>query len=123
VIAGASIVLPEFLQKFDILLSKGNIVLIRVSVPLLILWLGTLGVLLVVVQHSKTLKSQKQPIPDSSDADRLNRKVRMLIERMENEKNKCPDSSARTTMHHTQEDLEEISTDLKSISHHEKNHT
>lgn len=52
VTAGASIALPEFLQKLDIQLSKGNIVLIRIAVPLLILWLGTLIVLLIVVQHS-----------------------------------------------------------------------
>lgn len=58
VIAGASIALPEFLQKFDIQLSKGNIVLIRVAVPLLILWLGTLVVLLIVVQNSALFKDQ-----------------------------------------------------------------
>ena len=61
VLTAAAIALPEFLQKFDIQLSKEKILLIRVSVPLLILWLGTFFVLLMIVQHYKTLKSQKQP--------------------------------------------------------------
>ena len=56
-----SVALPEFLQRFDIQLSKENTLLIRVSVPLVLLWIGTFLVLLIVVQHSKTLKSQKQP--------------------------------------------------------------
>jgi len=60
-LTGVSIGMPEFLLKFDIKLSKENTLLIRVSVPLLILFLGTLIVLLIIVQYSKVLKVQKQP--------------------------------------------------------------
>ena len=61
VTVGVTTYLPEFLQKYDIQLTKEKILLIRVTAPLLILLLGTFLVLLMVVQHYKNIKSQKQP--------------------------------------------------------------
>lgn len=61
--AVVAIYLPEFLQRYDIPLSKEKTLLIRVSVPLLILWIGTFFVLLVVLHHFKTIMPQKQPLP------------------------------------------------------------
>jgi len=66
--AGASIssaigafFLPEFLRLLCIQISDRITLLIRIGMPLLVLLSGTFLVLLIVVQHSKTLKSQKQP--------------------------------------------------------------
>jgi hypothetical protein len=53
--------LPEFLQRYDIQLSKEKILLIRGSVPLLILLLGSFSILLIVVRHYNTLKTPKKP--------------------------------------------------------------
>jgi len=115
--------LSDFLNTINIQIPYHLTPLIRIATPLLIWLLGSLFVLHIVVQHAKTTKSQKQFALNPSDAHRLDRKVRMLIERMENEKKKCSDPLAKTTMHHTQEDLEEISADLRSINKNEKNNT
>jgi hypothetical protein len=66
--AGASIssaigafFLPEFLRLLYIQISDRITLLIRIGMPLLVLLSGTFLVLLIVVQHYKTLRSQKQP--------------------------------------------------------------
>ena len=56
-----AIFLPEFLKLLCIQLSDHTILLLRIAVPLLIWLFGTFLVLLMVVQYSKTLKTQKQP--------------------------------------------------------------
>lgn len=53
--------LPEFLRLLCIQISDRITLLIRIGMPLLVLLSGTFLVLLIVVQHSKILKSQKQP--------------------------------------------------------------
>jgi len=53
--------LPEFLRYVQIEMTNPTALLIRTGMPLLVLLSGTFLVLLMVIQHSKTLKSQKQP--------------------------------------------------------------
>lgn len=55
VTTGATLYLPEFLQKYGIQSSRENTLLIRATVPLSILWIGTLLVLLLVLHHFKKL--------------------------------------------------------------------
>ena len=45
----------------------------------------------------------------------VDRKVRMLVERMEKAKGACSDVSAKAALQYTQEDLEAISADLKEL--------
>jgi hypothetical protein len=67
-IAGSSITLginaiflPEFLKLLCIKLSDHTTLLIRIATPLFLWLLGAFIVLSIVVQYSKTLKTQKQP--------------------------------------------------------------
>lgn len=57
----SAIFLPQFLNMLCIQLSDHTTLLIRIALPLLTWLFGTFLVLHIVVQHSKTLKSQKQP--------------------------------------------------------------
>lgn len=45
----------------------------------------------------------------------IDRKIRTLVARMENEKTKSSDARSATTMQHTQENLEDVSSDLKRL--------
>jgi hypothetical protein len=49
--------LPEYLQKISIQLSAEKTLLLRIVVPLTLLYLGTFIVLLLVLRHCKSLKS------------------------------------------------------------------
>lgn len=61
-IAIGGIFLPNFLQKIDIHPTPEQTLLIRLSVPPTICFVGTFIVLLLVVRHCKSLKStQSQP--------------------------------------------------------------
>jgi hypothetical protein len=60
-IAVGAFFLPEFLRLLYIETSRCTTLLIRIGTPLLVLLFGTFAVLLMVVQYSKTLKSEKAP--------------------------------------------------------------
>jgi len=57
----ASIALPHFLRLIHIKVEEHIALLIRIATPLLIWLVGSLFVLLIVVRHCKTLKTQRQP--------------------------------------------------------------
>ena len=72
-LTGVSTRLPEFLLKYDIELSKEKTLLIRITVPLLILWIGTFIILILIVRYLKTLNSHPNIFQDPTPEPKLSK--------------------------------------------------